>query len=76
MTKSPSRPTNTVVAGITTDYLDFWCQECGEEFTAAWRFSAPDILGVQLEGECGKCGASVLFKLRVTPALVPRGYRD
>lgn len=76
MIEKTPRPTHSVIAGVTTDYLDFWCKECGHEFTQAWRFSSPDFIGVVLEGACEECKATVSFKLRTTPALVPRGYKD
>jgi hypothetical protein len=40
-----SLPSHSLIGGITTESLDFWCQECGAHIYG-FRFHSQDIVGV------------------------------
>jgi len=61
---------HSVIGGMTTDYFDFWCQDCVEHIDRL-SYYGPDIVGVQLEARCKKCNKSHVFKINVFPSLVP-----
>jgi len=46
---------HSVIGGMTTDYFDFFCKECGEHIYSV-DFYGIDSVGVRLRSICKKCG--------------------
>ena len=71
MTKLKNLPVHTLIGGMTTDYFDFWCEDCDAHIDGL-HFASEDIVGVRLKASCPKCNKEIVFKLRITPPLSTR----
>ena len=80
-----SKGLHALIGGITTDYFDLFCNDCGEHINVL-DFYGIDSVGVKLRSLCPKCNKEVKFKIKVHPPLGPieiianrygknRGYR-
>jgi hypothetical protein len=70
MKKLSDLPVHNLIGGITTDYFEFWCEECLERINGLEYYSE-DIVGVKLKALCNKCNREYISKIRITPHLVP-----
>lgn len=61
---------HTVIGGLTTDYLDFFCKECGGHIDRT-DFYGLDSVGVRLMTVCGACGTASIFKIKCSIPLGP-----
>ena len=61
---------HSIEGGITADYLDFWCVDCGTHIPEL-RFYSEDAVGVRLRADCPKCNKTSIFKLKVDVPLRP-----
>jgi predicted RNA-binding Zn-ribbon protein involved in translation (DUF1610 family) len=66
-------PISGLVGGLTTDYFDFWCENCGEHIDRL-DFHSQDVVGVRLQAVCEKCGREFVFKIKVSPPLGPVSF--
>ncbi len=70
MKKFDELPVHSLIGGMTTDYFEFWCEECGQPVIHL-EFAGEDTVGVRLKARCEKCKRDYEFKIRVMPALGP-----
>lgn len=70
MKKLDELPVHSLIGGITTDYFEFWCKECGQPVIHL-EFAGEDIVGVGLKAKCEKCERDYEFKIRIIPPLCP-----
>lgn len=68
-TKWPSS-LHSVIGGMTTDYFDFFCEDCGTHINSV-DFYGIDSVGVRLRSKCPKCGMESIFKIKTHPPLGP-----
>lgn len=61
---------HSVIAGMTTDYLDFFCKNC-EHHIYSVHFYSIDSVGVQLMAKCEGCSEDYIFKIKVSIPLGP-----
>ena len=61
---------HSLVGGITTDYFEFWCKECGGHINRL-EHASEDPVGVRLRAKCKDCGREFEFKIKVFPPLGP-----
>lgn len=61
---------HSLIGGMTTDYFDFFCKECGAHIPHI-DFDCPDSVGVRLMSKCEECGEIHSFKIKVTAQLYP-----
>lgn len=61
---------HSLIGGMTTDYFDFFCKECGAQIPRL-DFDRLDSVGVRLMSKCEQCGATSSFKIKVTVLLYP-----
>jgi predicted SprT family Zn-dependent metalloprotease len=73
MKKVSDLPVHSLIGGMTSDYFDFWCQECGEHINRL-KYYGEDIVGVRLQAICSKCNREFIFKIKVSPPLVPSSH--
>jgi hypothetical protein len=66
---------HSVIGGMTTDYFDFFCKECGAHIPYI-DFYGPDSVGVKLMTKCGGCGLVSIFKIKTTIELGPESSTD
>src|SRR5207249_4763684 len=59
-----------IIGGMTTDYFDFFCKECGAHIPRL-DFDCPDSVGVRLMCKCEQCGEIYSFKIKVAVQLYP-----
>jgi hypothetical protein len=68
MTKISDLPVHNLIGGMTTDYFEFWCEDCVERINGL-KYYGEDTVGVKLKAICKKCNREYIFKIRVTPPL-------
>lgn len=73
MKKLENLNVHSVIGGMTTDYFDFWCKECGSHINRL-SFANEDIVGVRLKATCDKCHRDFEFKIKVSPPLGPLSH--
>lgn len=61
---------HSVIGGMTTDYFDFFCKDCGTHIDRV-DFDCYDSVGVRLMTKCKGCGESHSFKIKATVQLGP-----
>ena len=61
---------HSVIGGMTTDYFDFFCKECGTHIPYI-DFYCLDSVGVKMMAKCGGCGLLSIFKFKTTIELGP-----
>jgi len=61
---------HSIIGGMTTDYFDFFCKECGTHIPYI-DFYGLDSVGVRLMTKCDKCGEISIFKIKTTIQLGP-----
>jgi hypothetical protein len=61
---------HSIIGGMTTDYFDFFCKECGANIPYV-DFYGLDSVGVRLLTKCVGCGAVSIFKIKKTIKLGP-----
>lgn len=74
MKKLSDLPVHSIVGGMTTDYFDFWCAECGSHIDRV-EFYSEDSVGLRLRAVCPQCKVESIFKLKVSPPLGPLPQR-
>lgn len=66
---------HSVFGGMTTDYFDFFCKECGAPIPYV-DFYGLDSVGVRLMTKCDGCGLISIFKIKTTIMLGPIQVTD
>ena len=61
---------HSIIGGMTNDYYDFFCKECGSHINCV-DFYCLDIVGVQLVSKCPNCGLTSIFKMKTSIPLGP-----
>ena len=61
---------HSLIGGMTSDYFDFWCKECGNHINKL-NYYSEDSVGVKLQAICDQCNREFVFKVKVSPPLVP-----
>jgi len=61
---------HSVIGGMTTDYFDFFCRDCGAHINSL-DFYGIDSVGVKLRSKCPKCEMESIFKIKTYPPLGP-----
>ncbi|MCP3678215.1 MAG: hypothetical protein GY721_11700 [Deltaproteobacteria bacterium] len=61
---------HSVIGGMTTDYFDFFCQECGSHINEV-DFYGFDSIGIRLMTQCSGCGDTSIFKIKSSLELGP-----
>ncbi len=70
MKKEVPNNLHSLIAGMTTDYLEFFCRDCGE-YINMLDFYGIDSVGVRLKSKCPQCGKESIFKIKIHPPLGP-----
>lgn len=73
MKKLNELPVHGFIGGITGDYFEFWCKECGQKVYSL-EFACEDSVGVRLKAKCEKCKKDYDFKIRITQPLGPLSH--
>ena len=61
---------HSIIGGMTSDYFDFFCKECGAHIGDI-DFYSIDIVGVRLMAKCKSCDSVSIFKIKCTIPLGP-----
>lgn len=61
---------HSIIGGMTNDYCDFFCKECGSHINRI-DFYGLDTVGVRLFTKCPKCGLTSIFKVKISIQLGP-----
>jgi len=61
---------HSIIGGMTTDYFDFFCKECGSNIPYI-DFYGLDSVGVKMMTKCEGCGLLSIFKIKTTIELGP-----
>lgn len=61
---------HSIIGGMTNDYFDFFCKECGSHINNT-DFYSLDTVGVKLVTKCDGCGNVSIFKLKCSIPLGP-----
>jgi len=61
---------HSIIGGMTTDYFDFFCKECGSNIPYV-DFYSIDSVGVKLVTKCLTCGKVSRFKIKTSIPLGP-----
>ena len=61
---------HSIIGGMTTDYFDFFCQQCGASIPRIF-FYGLDSVGVRLMSRCDSCGEESIFKIKTSIPLGP-----
>ena len=68
MKKLDELQVHSLIGGLTTDYFEFWCKDCGQHIRSL-GFAGEDVVGVRLKAKCEKCEREFEFKIRTTSPL-------
>lgn len=75
MDRKTPKNLHSVIGGMTTDYFDFFCKECGAHIPRV-DFYGIDSIGVRLRSKCQGCGTEAIFKIKTYPPLGPIELTD
>lgn len=64
-----------LIGGLTTDYFEFYCEECGSNIPRVC-FYGIDTVGVRLWTKCEKCQREFIFKIKTYPNFGPIQITD
>lgn len=65
-----TRRLHSIIGGLTTDYFDFFCKECGSHINCV-DFYGLDSVGVKLFTKCPNCNMISIFKIKISIQLGP-----